>query len=127
MQRLLEGDFRAESMTASAPLARGRTQASNFSLARRSAALEDMTTVSIPNWRKQSASRDRAESFRSTSATRAETFLLTGGGGRTDDNDFSMAGDDRIVKVHSGAAFAGFKRYQGTTEPVPKCHYPYWP
>src|SRR5579864_3803747 len=114
-QRLLEGDLRAASITASAPLARGRTHASNFSLCRRSAALDDMTTVSIPNWRKHSASRVREESFRSTRAVRAVDFRVTGGGGRTYADVFTMVGDNRILKVHSGAASGRLKEHKGPT------------
>src|ERR1700693_5150670 len=65
-------------MTASAPGARLSTQASNFSWRRRSAALEDTSTVSMPNWRKHSLRRNLEDSLRSTRAARAPTFLRAG-------------------------------------------------
>src|SRR5579862_5109306 len=74
MQRLLEGELRAASITASEVSTRGSTHASNFSLRMRSAALADTATVSIPNWRKHSLSNEREDSFKSTRAVRAEAF-----------------------------------------------------
>src|SRR5271168_4696390 len=74
--RLLEGEVRAASMTVSAPEPRLITQASNFSWRRRSAALDDTSTVSMPNWRKHSVSSAREDSFRSTRAARAAAFLV---------------------------------------------------
>src|SRR5580704_8091113 len=74
--RLLEGEVRAASMTAAVPVARLMTDASNFSWRRRSAALEDTSTVSMPNWRKHSVRRAREDSFRSTRAARADAFLV---------------------------------------------------
>src|SRR5580693_10513897 len=74
--RLLEEEVRAASMTASAPEPRPITQASNFSWRRRSDALADTSTVSMPNWRKHSVSRAREDSFRSTRAARAAAFLV---------------------------------------------------
>src|ERR1039458_5370741 len=65
-------------MTSSAPGPRFRTQASNFSWRRRSAAPEDTNTVSMANWRKHSFSRNLEDSFRSTNAARAATFLAGG-------------------------------------------------
>src|ERR1700688_843828 len=76
MMRLLEGELRAASIMASAPGPRLRTQASNFSWRRRSAELAEVTTVSMPNWRKHSVSKNLEDSLRSTSATRAAAFLV---------------------------------------------------
>src|SRR5580704_9822714 len=87
--RLFEGEVRAASITASAPGARLSTQASNFSRRRRSAALDDTITVSIPNWRKHSVSRNLADSFRSTRAARAVPFLV-GAGAKAVPKAFSM-------------------------------------
>src|ERR1700727_839811 len=78
MHRLFDGEFRAASMTRSAPSAKPRTQASNFSLVRRSTALEVTGTVSILNCRKHSAMRARVGSFNPTSAVLAAA--LRGGG-----------------------------------------------
>src|SRR4029077_7186463 len=76
-------------MTCSAPGARLRTQASNFSRRRRSAAPADTTTVSMPNWRKHSVSRYLEDSLRSTRATRAAAFL-EGMGAKAVPKAFSM-------------------------------------
>src|SRR5579864_8291930 len=90
IQRLLEGELRAASITTSAPSVRCRTQAANFSLRRRSAASEDMTTVSMLNWRKHSTIKARAGSFKFTRAVRAADFLVTGAGGIRDAKVFVM-------------------------------------
>src|SRR5579862_1491909 len=82
MQRLLEVDLRADSMTSSAPLPRFRTQASNFSFRRRSAALAVTITVSMLNWRKQSVRTARFDSFSPTSAARAAVFRTNEMGAR---------------------------------------------
>src|SRR5580692_1212995 len=95
--RLLEGEVRAASMTISAPVPKGTTQASNFSWRTRSAAPEDRSTVSIPNWRKHSCSRAREESFKSTKATRAAAFLVRMGAGAVP-KAFSMSGDRSPVR-----------------------------
>src|SRR5437588_9899379 len=52
------------------------THASNFSCFSRSAEPAEVTTVSIPNWRKHSVSRYRDDSLRSTNAARAATFFV---------------------------------------------------
>src|ERR1700722_15753111 len=101
MQRLFEGETRADSITFSAPLPRGRTQASNFSLCRRSAAFEVTTTVSMPNWRKHSASSARDESGRLTKAVRAAVFRKGApkfvSGARTEAaKDFSIGSGERL-------------------------------
>src|ERR1700733_3989840 len=104
MQRLFEGETRADSITFSAPLPSGKTQASNFSLCKRSAALEVTTTVSMPNWRKHSASRAREESDRFTKAVRAAVFRRGTpkfvSGARTEAaKDFSIGrGSDSVLK-----------------------------
>src|SRR5437764_8732645 len=87
-QRLLEGDVRAASIRGPEPSFRLRTQASNFSLCRRSPDSPDIATVSMPNWRKHSANRVREALLRSTKAARAAAFrgLM---GGRT--KAFSMS------------------------------------
>src|SRR5579862_1101308 len=68
MQRLLEGELRSDSITDSAPSARASTQASNFSLWRRSAALAVIGMVSTLNCRKQSVRSARFDSFKPTNA-----------------------------------------------------------
>src|SRR5882724_8029621 len=87
-QRLLEGEVRAASMSGAELSFRLRTQASNFSLCRRSPDWLGIATVSMPNWRKHSASSVRDASLRSTNAARAVALrgLL---GGRT--KAFSMS------------------------------------
>src|SRR5216684_1623186 len=107
--RLLEGEVRAASITVSAPLPRFSTQASNFSLRIRSAAFADITTVSIPNCRKHSASKVRAESFRSTRAARAATFLMGEAEGRIGAKAFSMGRIGLTVKPYSGLGDGRFK------------------
>src|ERR1035438_7516482 len=77
-------------MMASAPGLRLRTQASNFSCRRRSAALEETKTVSMPNWRKHSVRRYRDDSLRSTRATRAVPFLVEGAGAKAVPKAFSI-------------------------------------
>src|SRR5581483_5376459 len=100
--RLLEGDVRAASMTSSAPGARCKTQASNFSDFRRSAIPPVMTTVSIPNWRKHSDKTVLAFSLRSTRAARAATFLEGGRGASTEPRALSMGGAVSALKLYSG-------------------------
>src|SRR5579862_1932126 len=72
---LFDGERRAESMTASASGSRCTTQASNFSLVRRSGTPVVMKTVSIPNCRKHSARSAPVGSLMLTRATRAVCFL----------------------------------------------------
>src|ERR1035437_5352316 len=79
MQRLFEGEDRAASITESAPSPRLSTQASNFSFFSRSAAFAVTTTVSMPNWRKPSASSAREGSSKPTSAVRAAAFRVRAG------------------------------------------------
>src|SRR6516162_1393010 len=90
--RLLEAEVRAASMTASAPGPRFTTQASNFSLRRRSAALPDMGTDSMPNCRKQSVRMERVESLRSIMAMRAAAFFFWGMGARAVPKAFCIDG-----------------------------------
>src|ERR1700693_682088 len=107
--RLFEGEVRADSITASAPGARWSTQASNFSRRRRSAALDDPITVSIPNWRKHSVSRNLADSFRSTRAARAVPFLV-GAGAKAVPQAFSMDwGGFPVREFYCGAARGRWK------------------
>src|SRR4029077_10532941 len=70
-----EGEGGADSITASASDPRCRTQASNFSLCRRSATSVFRNTVSIPNCLKHSAKSVPFGSLMLTRATRAEFFL----------------------------------------------------
>src|ERR1700736_2766512 len=90
-QRLLRGEGRAASMTISAPSAKFRTQASNFSWCSRSAALADTTTVPLPNGRNHSASNVRAESFKSTRAVRAAALRVGEAEERVGAKAFSMS------------------------------------
>ena len=78
IMRLLEGELRAASITFSAAGLSFTTQASNFSLAKRSAAWPLMTTESIPNCLKHSARTARADSLTSTKAARAAAFRVGG-------------------------------------------------
>src|SRR5712691_1828745 len=78
--RLFEHEVRADSITASAPGPNFTTQASNFSLCKRSGISPVMTTVSMPNCLKQSDKTFLADSLISIRATRAKTFLLGGMG-----------------------------------------------
>src|SRR5580700_1811136 len=89
--RLLEGEVRAASMKASAPGRRLSTQASNFSWRRRSTEPAEVTTLSMPNWRKHSVSRAREDSFRSTRAARAAAFLAGDVGAKAVPKAFSMS------------------------------------
>src|SRR5258708_6477894 len=88
--RLLGGGGRAASITFSPPGTRVRTQASNFFRRRPSAAPADTSTVSMPNWRKHSVSRNLEDSLRSTRATRAVAFLTERTGASAVPNAFSM-------------------------------------
>src|ERR1051326_121032 len=81
--RLFDGEVRAVSRTGWAVGASFTTQASNFSFLRRSLAVPDRMTLSIPNCRKQSVKRPRTGSFRSTRAALAEDFLPLLGRGET--------------------------------------------
>src|SRR5882762_6569300 len=73
--RLFDGEVRAASITACAAGPSFTTQASNFSLRRRSAAFSVTITASIPNWRKHSARMAWLPSLRSNMAMRAAAFL----------------------------------------------------
>src|SRR5215510_3095341 len=73
--RLFEGEERAASITACAAGPSFTTQASNFSLRRRSAALPSTITDSMPNWRKHSVRIFLLSSWRSIMAMRATAFL----------------------------------------------------
>src|ERR1700677_2974890 len=108
--RLLEGEVRAASMSVSAPGARLMTQASNFSWRRRSAEPAEVTTVSMPYWRKHSVSRARDDSFRSTRAARAAPFL-TGVGARAVPKDFSM-GSGAVFLVRKFDFDAPWRRWK---------------
>src|ERR1700689_2825932 len=111
--RLLEGEVRAASIMASAPGARWSTQASNFSWRRRSAALAETSTVSMPNWRKHSVSRAREDSLRSTRAARAAAFLVGRTGAGAVPKAFSMSGAGLSPKLYCGAAGARWKDPKG--------------
>src|SRR5437879_5690727 len=78
IMRLLEGELRAASITFSAAGLSFTTQASNFSLARRSAVWLVMATASMPNCLKHSARTRRAGSLTSTKAARAAAFRVGG-------------------------------------------------
>src|ERR1700733_5370009 len=97
-QRLLERELRAASITSSAPLERLSTQASNFSLCRRSAALAVTDTVSIPNCRKHSFRRERCGSLKPTKAARAVFLRGRANGARTAATDFSIVKALSIVR-----------------------------
>src|SRR5579863_8132981 len=88
--RLLDLDLRADSSTGAAWLPTRMTQASNFSVASRSAFSADMGTVSMPNWRKHSVSKPRDDSCKSTSAARAENFFEGDKGTREFPKSFSV-------------------------------------
>src|ERR1700678_388392 len=120
--RLLEGEVRAASMTTSAPEPRRITQASNFSRNRRSAAPDDTITVSMPNWRKHSASSAREVSLRSTRATRAADFLVEVGAGAVP-KAFSMYGDRGSVRTRLWRGGEKMGRALRGRVGVQKCHY----
>src|SRR6266849_2919562 len=99
--RLLERDLRADSSTGAAWLPTRMTQASNFSVASRAAFSEVIGTVSMPNCRKHSVSRQRDDSCKSTSAARAENFLEGDRGTREFPKSFSViepCGSDTLVR-----------------------------
>src|SRR5580704_6987288 len=91
--RLLDGEVRAASIMGWAVGPSFKTQASNFSFCRRSGVL-GMTTVSMPNCRKQSASTARTGSLRSTRAARAAAFLPAGRGATAVPMAFSIGDID---------------------------------
>src|SRR3954471_3243253 len=88
--RLLDRERRADSSTGPAWAPTRITQASNFSVASRSALSDVIETLSIPNWRKHSESMLREDSCRSTRAARAENFLEGDKGTREFPNEFSV-------------------------------------
>src|SRR5438477_3885749 len=115
MQRLLEGELRTESMTLSAPSARDITQASNFSLCRRSAALSVTCTASILNWRNDSAISARYGSLNPTKAARAAAFrVMKGRGARVVAKALSIIGEDSTFESHCGWHWHGWQRTEGT-------------
>src|SRR5579863_4193815 len=78
MQRLLEREARTASITSWAPSARDNTQASNFCLCKRSAALLVMMTVSTLNCLKHSAMSAQVAGSMPTNAARAAVFRPMG-------------------------------------------------
>src|SRR5580704_3195889 len=123
--RLLEGDVRAASMTASASGPRRMTHASNFSWRRRSAALAETSTVSMPNWRKHSVSSAREDSLRSTRAARAAAFLMGMRAGAVP-KAFSMSGDRFPVRKFIVACPGKDGKTLRGRAGVQKSHYPSW-
>src|ERR1700680_4414699 len=117
-QRLFEGELRAASITASAPSPNPRTQASNFSLCRRSAASEDMTTVSILNCRKHSASRVLDDSFKPTSAVRAADLRTVGARAKVVAKALCIVGEHSTFQNHCGGA----SRYGKDTKDQPSTY-----
>src|SRR5690242_5010413 len=109
--RLLEGELRADSSTGCTSELRRRTQASNFSLRRRWAALGPMMTVSMLNWRKQSTRVTRAESLRSTRAIRAAAFLPVTRGAMELARDFSIILWGKYMN-DSGAEGVGWQSFR---------------
>src|ERR1700745_1882093 len=110
--RLFEAEERADSSTGCVSGLSLNTQASNFSFFMRTGTSSTTATLSIPTCLTQSERMALAGSFRSTNATRAEVFLLTGilAAGPT---VFSISADD-VMKLHSGAASAGWQRIKRT-------------
>src|SRR5258708_2735212 len=103
-------------MTFSAPGPRLITQASNFSCRRRSADPAEVTTASMPNCRKHSVSRNREDSFRSTRAARAATFLVEEGGARAGAVPKALCmspGPGSTTKVYCGGPRARWKEPRG--------------
>src|ERR1700737_333480 len=107
--RLFEADVRTDSITAAASGASCNTQASSFSLCSRSGTFPVSTTDSIANCLKQSASKARPGSLRSTRATLAEAFLLRRGEARAVPDDFCMT-LEIALKLHSGPPSAAWQR-----------------
>src|SRR3954469_19594039 len=113
-QRLFEREPRAASITSSGsvPCASGRTQASNFSLRTRSAAWDVTGTGSIPNCRKQSASKTCVGSLKPTNAARAAALRVVGEGAKVVVKALSMIGEDSTFENHCALL--------GRTAKVPK-------
>src|ERR1700746_652208 len=113
-QRLLEREPRVASNTVSesVQLAKGSTQASNFSRRRRSAASEITGTGSIPNWRKHSARSMWVESLKPTNAARAAVLRTMGEGETVVAKALSMSGKTllSIVIVRPSGRAAKFQR-----------------
>src|SRR5215469_6964808 len=100
--RLLEGEVRMASMTASAPGPSRITQASNFSFCRRCAESAGICTASIPNCLKQSARIAFVESLRSTKAMRAAAFLVWGMGAKAVPKAVCIFGAEPQLQSHFG-------------------------
>src|SRR5579871_672399 len=100
MQRLFELELRAASMRVSVPSARAITQASNFSLRRRSAAPEFMVMASMPNCLKHSASSALEGSLNPTNAALAAAFRLMEKDVRVVSKALSMIGEDSTFERH---------------------------
>src|SRR5580704_8247653 len=113
-------------MTASAPGPRWRTQASNFSWRRRSAAPEETSTVSMPNWRKHSVSNAREDSLTSTRATRAATFLVEGVSAGAVPKAFSMSEGRFQYESLLWLGRDEMERPLKGSRGVQKCHYLRW-
>src|SRR5215469_14989307 len=112
--RLFEAEVRADSITASAAGVKFTTQASNFSLANRSAALPIRDTVSTPNWRKHSERIDMAGSFMSTKAARAAALRGGGMGAVAVLKPLSMGIVTVALKLYSGLLFRPWQRRRRT-------------
>src|ERR1700728_2837541 len=123
MHRLLEGEERADSITASAPLPKLNTQASNFSLRRRSAASEEMTTVSMLNCRKHSASSAREGSFNPTSAVRAAALRTLGTGAKVVAKALCIVEGRLHFQNPLWRRWPSLQRHKGPRLEVPKCRY----
>ena len=79
--RLFDGDVRTASITACAPGPSLTTQASNFSLRRRSAALPVTMTASMPNCRKHSRQNGAVAVFKVDQGNRGPQLSWLGGWG----------------------------------------------
>src|SRR5215469_5442611 len=122
MQRLLEVEQRAASITASEPSARASTQASNFSLRSLSAAPERMATASIPNCLKHSESKTRGGSLSPTNAALAAAFRVTGKGARVVSKTLSISSGKSPLSnviVRPTGRLAKFQRTKRTNSEGP--------
>src|SRR5579872_80661 len=123
IMRLFEGDVRADSITALAGGANFTTHASNFSLVSRSAAFPDITTLSIPNCRKQSTRSPLAGSFRSTKAARAAAFRPVESGVTDVPKALSIGAEYQNPFCSLPGCLAKANKDNGR---VPRCHYRRW-
>src|SRR5208282_2720195 len=117
MQRLLEGEMRAASITPAELSIKGSTQASNFSLLKRSAASTVTIVVSMANCRKHSDSRMQDCGSNPTRAARAAAFRVMGVGTRAVAKALSIVeGKTPLSKIIVDAKLSGHNAPKGLDE-----------